>query len=82
MALKPRKIREMSADEMSKQLGELKLELSKERAASEVGTVKNPGRIRSIRMSLARIHTIMNEKKRQVAAPKENKAGKNTEAKK
>jgi large subunit ribosomal protein L29 len=67
--VKLKKLRGMSADELNKQLGELKLELSKERAAAEVGTVKNPGRIGSIRQTIARIHTI-NKEKEMKGAPK------------
>lgn len=52
--LKPKKLREMDAKDMNEKLKELKMELSKERASSEIGTVKNPGRIREIRRSIAR----------------------------
>lgn len=54
--LKMKKIREMNEKEMNERERELQLELSKERASSEVGgTVKNPGRIREIRRAIARI---------------------------
>lgn len=56
--LKMKKIREMSKEERNERERELKLELSKERAASEIGTVKNPGRIREIRRTIARILTL------------------------
>ena len=76
--VKLKKLRGMGSEELSKQLGELKLELSKERAAAEVGTVKNPGRIRSIRKTIARIHTINREKEmkqekgaKKISTPKE-----------
>ena len=52
--LKPKKLREMDEKDMNEKLKELKMELSKERASSEIGTVKNPGRIREIRRSIAR----------------------------
>lgn len=61
--LKMKKIKEMSEKELNDNINELKLELSKERAASEIGTAKSPGRIRAIRKSLARIKTIVNSKK-------------------
>lgn len=66
MAIKLKKLRGMGSDELAKQLGELRLELSKERAMAEIGTVKNPGRIRSIRKAIARVHTI--NKERELAA--------------
>ena len=53
----------MSEKELNDNINELKLELSKERAASEIGTAKSPGRIRAIRKSLARIKTVVNLKK-------------------
>lgn len=63
--LKPKKIREMNENDISEKMRELKLELSKEIAASKVGgRVKSPGRIREIRRTIARIKTIENEKKR------------------
>jgi len=55
--LKMKKIRELGEKELEERLRELKLELSKEKAASEIGTVKNPGRIREIRRTIARILT-------------------------
>lgn len=61
--LKMKKIREMSEKEINDNVNELKLELSKERAASEIGTAKSPGRIKAIRKSLARIKTVINLKK-------------------
>ncbi len=61
--LKMKKILEMSEKELSDNINELKLELSKERAASEIGTAKSPGRIRTIRKSLARIKTVANSKR-------------------
>ena len=61
--LKSKKLREMNTKELDEKLKELKLELSKEIASSEVGgTVKNPGRIREIKKTIARILTIRAEK--------------------
>ena len=73
MAIKIKKLRTMGQDELNKQLNELQLELSKERAAAEVGTVKNPGRISAIRLTIARIHTITTEKEKRVARPQVGK---------
>ncbi len=55
--LKMKKIREMGEKELDDRMRELKLELSKERASSRIGTVKNPGRICEIRRTIARINT-------------------------
>ena len=61
--LKSKKIRNMTEKELTEKLNELRLELSKERASSEIGgTVKSPGRIKEIRKTIARILTIKNIK--------------------
>ncbi|MBI2579998.1 MAG: 50S ribosomal protein L29 [Candidatus Aenigmarchaeota archaeon] len=61
--LKMKKIREMSEKEIGEKVGELMLEMSKDRASAEIGgTVKNPGRIREIRRTIARIKTIRSMK--------------------
>jgi large subunit ribosomal protein L29 len=61
--LKTKKIREMENKEIDEKLKELRLELSKEMASSEVGgSVKSPGRIREIRKTIARILTIKHMK--------------------
>jgi len=56
-----KKLNEMSGRELDEKLRELKLELSRETASSEIGgTVKSPGRIKEIRKTIARILTIKN----------------------
>ncbi len=56
--IKPRKIRELNEKELAEKMKELRLEISKEMASSEIGgSVKNPGRIREIRRTIARIKT-------------------------
>lgn len=55
-------LRELDNEKMQERLAEVKLGLAKERAASEIGTVKNPGRIRSLRRAIARINTIAAER--------------------
>lgn len=62
--LKMKKIRELSDKEREERMRELKLELSKERAASEIGTVKNPGRIQEIRRTIARMLTFEKSKQK------------------
>lgn len=68
--IKMKKMREMNNKELEEKLNELKLELSKELATSNIGTVKNPGRIKEIKKTIARILTIRSEK-----IKKENRRG-------
>ncbi len=57
--LKSKKIRELSDKEAADRLRELQLELFKESGSKEIGgTVKNPGNIREMRRTIARIKTI------------------------
>ena len=60
--LRPDEIREMTSEEREEQLVKLKDELIRERAiASAGGAPDNPGRIREIRRTIARIKTIQRE---------------------
>ncbi|MFA5101669.1 MAG: 50S ribosomal protein L29 [Candidatus Thermoplasmatota archaeon] len=62
MALKVKEIRQMSPEEQSEKLRELKEELMHERGVSAMGgSSPSPGKIRQIRQSIARILTIMQE---------------------
>lgn len=55
-------IRKMNADERQEELDKLKLELIRERGiASAGGAPENPGRIKEIRRTIARIKTIQGE---------------------
>ena len=59
-------IRTMNATERQEEMDKLKLELIRERAiASAGGAPENPGRIREIRKTIARIKTIQKELKGQ-----------------
>jgi large subunit ribosomal protein L29 len=61
--LRKKEIRKMDEKETKKQLKELNLELSKEKANIHIGaTVTSPGRLKEIRKTIARIKTIKNEK--------------------
>jgi len=52
----------MKSEELSKKLSELRLELSKELANVKMGrAVKNPGKVRVLRRSIAQILTIQRE---------------------
>ncbi len=60
--LKPNEIRDMSIEEMEAELAELRSELARERAvASAGGAIENPGRVKELKKTIARVLTIMNE---------------------
>jgi large subunit ribosomal protein L29 len=63
--IKIKQIREMKDEDLDKKLGELKLELLKEMGNVKMGRpVKNPGKIRELRKTIARLLTIKKEKKK------------------
>ncbi|AEH06749.1 50S ribosomal protein L29 [Methanothermococcus okinawensis] len=67
--LKASDIREMNISEMNEKLAELKKELMKENANKATGgSPSNPGKIKEIKRTIARIYTIMNEKKGEAEA--------------
>ena len=60
--LRTSEIREMNTDERRSKLAELRNELLHERGVAAMGGAPvSPGKIRSLRASIARILTIMNE---------------------
>jgi len=60
--MKKKDIRKLDEKEAKKKLGELRLELSKERAKIRIGaTVTSPGQMKQIRRNIARILTIRRE---------------------
>ncbi len=62
MVLKAKEIRGMSADDRQKKLRELREDLMHERGMSAMGgSTPSPGKIRQLRMSIARILTVMRE---------------------
>ena len=62
--LKMSKIKTMDKKELESKRDELKLELSKEMGKIKVGGFpENPGKLREIRKTIARINTRLNEKK-------------------
>jgi len=63
--LKVKQMREMKPDDLEKKLSELKLELAKEYGSVKMGRpIKNPGKIRALRRTIARLETIKHEAKR------------------
>lgn len=62
--LKTKQIREMKPDDLTKRLSELKLELLKEHGNVKMGRpIKNPGKIRVLKKTIARMATIEHQKK-------------------
>jgi len=60
--LRAEEIRELSIEQMQEKLKELKQELFSERSKKAAGGApENPGRIREIKRTIARINTIMSE---------------------
>lgn len=57
-----KEISKMQKEERLKKKKELELELAKERSSAAIGgTVKNPGRLKEVRRTIARINTANNE---------------------
>ncbi|MFZ3078033.1 MAG: 50S ribosomal protein L29 [Candidatus Aenigmatarchaeota archaeon] len=64
--MKKKQIREMEANERDKKIGELRLELMKEKGHVAVsGAVSNPGKIREVRKTIAKLLTQKNAKKKE-----------------
>jgi len=62
MVLKSKEVREFTPDERREKLKELKSELMHERGVAAMGgSPPSPGRIRQIRMSIAKMLTVMRE---------------------
>jgi len=62
MVLNAKEIREFSPEERREKLNELKSELMHERGVAAMGgSPPSPGKIRQLRMSIAKILTIMRE---------------------
>ena len=62
MVLKAKEIRELTPEERLEKLNELKSELMHERGVAAMGgSPASPGKIRKIRMEIAKLLTIMRE---------------------
>ena len=61
--LKKRQLKELSRIDLNKRLGELRLELAKEKGQVAIGgTPTNPGRVKEIKRTIARIITEINKR--------------------
>jgi len=62
--LRKKEIKSMSEKDMEKNVNEFRLELAKEKANIAIGaTVTSPGRIREIRKTIARIETVLTQRR-------------------
>ena len=61
--MKINKIKEMSSPELEKELGELKSELFKLKFSLATHGLDNPMRIKEVRKDIARINTVLTERK-------------------
>ena len=68
--MKINKIREMSSPELEKELGELKTELFKLKFSLATNGLDNPMKIREVKKDIAKINTILTERK--IAEKKED----------
>ena len=68
--MKPSKIRDQSVQELENERTRLEEQIFKLRFQNAVGQLDNPLKLRTVRRDLARVRTIMNEKRRaQASAP-------------
>ena len=61
--MKINKIREMSSPELEKELGELKTELFKLKFSLATNGLDNPMKIKEVRKDIAKINTVLTERK-------------------
>lgn len=61
--MKINKIREMSSPELEKELGELKTELFKLKFSLATNGLDNPMKIREVKKDIAKINTVLTERK-------------------
>ncbi len=65
--LRNKEARGLSSEELNEKLKSFEAELRSELGAAASGTApKNPGKIKEIKRAIARIKTIINERKREV----------------
>ncbi|MGC9517370.1 MAG: 50S ribosomal protein L29 [Methanomicrobiales archaeon] len=65
--LRSKEIREMEMEEIQKKLDELKAEYAKNVSkSSAAGVYEDPGKIKELKRTIARVLTIINEKKGEI----------------
>ena len=64
----PKEIRDLSADEITTKLREIRTELLQLRLKKQTGQVEKPHMIRVLRKDIARLETILNQKKAKAPA--------------
>ena len=63
--MKAQQLREQSRDELQKSLGDLEEQLFKLRFQRSTGQLDNPSKIRQVRKEIARVLTVINERRAQ-----------------
>jgi large subunit ribosomal protein L29 len=66
--MKAKDIRERSDDELRKTLGDLEEQLFKLRFQKSTGQIENPIKIREVRKDIARVMTVINERRAEGSA--------------
>ena len=61
--LKGKELRERSNDELAKNLGDLEEQLFKLRFQKSTGQIENPQKIREVRKDIARVLTVLSERR-------------------
>ena len=64
----PKEIRDLSADEITNKLREIRAELLQLRLKKQTGQVEKPHMLRVLRKDIARLETILNQKKAKAPA--------------
>ena len=61
--MKGKELRERSNDELTKSLGDLEEQLFKLRFQKSTGQIENPQKIREVRKDIARVLTVLSERR-------------------
>ena len=65
--MRAKELRERSIDELTKNLSDLEEQLFKLRFQKSTGQIEDPTKIRGVRKDIARVLTVMNERRAQEA---------------
>ncbi|HSN56074.1 MAG TPA: 50S ribosomal protein L29 [Candidatus Sulfomarinibacteraceae bacterium] len=66
--IKAKTLRDRSSDELTKNLSDLEEQLFKLRFQKSTGQIENPVKIREVRRDIARVLTVINERRAQESA--------------